>query len=116
MAACALFCMLLLQIAVAAYACPVQTPPSEPAPVMAGCEDMAMPDPEAPALCITHCQDGQIATPDVSPLQVPPSALPPLHFALTDALLPPVQAQYYEDVPVCRSDPPPAQRFCSLQI
>lgn len=116
MAACALFCMLLLQIAVAAYACPVQTPPSEPAPVMAGCEDMAMPDPEAPALCITHCQDGQIATPDVSPLQVPPSALPPLHFALIDALLPPVQAQYYEDVPVCRSDPPPAQRFCSLQI
>ncbi len=116
MAACALFCMLFLQIAVAAYACPIQAPPSEPAPTMAGCEDMTMPDPEAPALCITHCQDSQIATPDLNPLQVPPSALPPLHFALTEALLPPVRAQYYEDVPVCQSDPPTAQRFCSLQI
>ena len=36
--------------------------------------------------------------------------------SLTEALLPTVQAQYYEDVPTCRSDPPPAQRFCSLQI
>ncbi|MFZ5635425.1 MAG: hypothetical protein ACOY82_02450 [Pseudomonadota bacterium] len=115
-AACVLCCMLLLQVAVAAYACPVQAPPSDPMPAMIGCEEMTVPDPEAPGLCIAHCQDGQIATPDVNPPQVPPSALPPLHFALIEALLPPVRAQYYEDVPVCRSDPPPAQRFCSLQI
>ena len=116
MAAWALLCMLYLQVALAAYVCPVQAPPSQPAPTMAGCESMSMSDPEAPALCITHCQNDPVATPDLNPLQVPPSALPPIHFALTAALLPPVQAQRYEDVPVCRSDPPPAQRFCRLQI
>lgn len=108
--------MLFLQIAVAAYACPLDAPASRPAPTMAGCDDMTMPDPESPALCTTHCQDDPIAAPDGSPLQVPPSGLPPMHYALTEALLAPVQAQHYEDVPVCRSDPPPAQRFCRLQI
>ena len=116
MAACALFCMLFMQVAVAAYVCPIQAPASETAPMMAGCEGMMKPDPAAPTLCVAHCQDGQVAAPDFNPLQVPPSVLPPLHFALAEALLPPVQAQYYEDVPVCRSDPPSAQRFCSLQI
>ena len=37
-------------------------------------------------------------------------------FALVQALLPPVHAQFYRDVPVCVSDPPPLQRFCSLLI
>jgi hypothetical protein len=115
-AAWALLCMVFLQIAVSAYACPIEAPLPEPMPAMAGCEGMTAPDPEAPGLCIAHCQEGHIATPDLSPLQVPPSALPPLHFAVIEALLPPTRAQFYEDVPVCRSDPPPAQRFCSLQI
>ncbi len=110
-----LLALLFQQVALAAYLCPTEAP-VEPTSVMAGCEDMQMPDPEAPALCQQHCQRDQVTSPDLKSPQVPPLALPPVHFALTEALLPPVQAQHYEDIPVCRSDPPPAQRFCSLQI
>ena len=110
----ALLVFLFQQAALAAYMCPIEAPP--PQGVMAGCEGMEMPDPAAPALCDQHCQRGHVTTPDAKAPQVPSLGLPPLHFALTAALLPPVEAQYYEDVPPCRSDPPPAQRFCSLQI
>ena len=84
--------------------------------MMAGCEGMEMPDPTAPVLCDQHCQREHVTNPDLKAPQVPPLALPALHFTLTEALLTPVQDQHYEDVPTCRSDPPPAQRFCSLQI
>ncbi len=112
-----LLALLFQQLALAAYACPIsETPPEPPKAVMAECVGMEMPDPDAPALCDQHCQRDHVTSPDVKAPQVPPLVLPPLHFALTTALLPPVEAQYYEDVPTCRSDPPPAQRFCSLQI
>ena len=111
----ALLALLFQQLALAAYACPTAEAPP-PQVVMAGCEGMEMPDPAAPALCDQHCQRDHVTNSDAKAPQVPPLALPPLHFALTAALLPPVEAQYYEDVPTCRSDPPPAQRFCSLQI
>lgn len=110
-----LLALLFQQVALAAYICPTEAP-VEPPSVMAGCEDMQMPDPEVPALCQQHCQRDQVTSPDLKSPQVPPLALPPLHFALTEALLPPVRSQHYEDVPLCRSDPPPSQRFCSLQI
>lgn len=112
----ALLALLFQQAALAAYACPISVTPPEPMTMMAGCEGMEMPDPAAPLLCDQHCQRDHVASPDLKAPQVPPLALPALHFALTAALLPPVQAQYYEDVPTCQSDPPPAQRFCSLQI
>ena len=112
----ALLAFLFQQVALAAYACPISEVPPEPRMVMAGCDGMEMPDPDAPTLCDQHCQRDHVANPDLKTPQVPPLALPPLHFALTEALPPPVRAQYYEDVPICRSDPPPAQRFCSLQI
>lgn len=112
----ALLALLFQQVALAAYACPISETPPEPQMVMAGCEGMEMPDPQAPALCDQHCLRDHITSPDLKAPQVPSLALPPLHFALTEALLPPVEDQYYEDVPTCRSDPPPAQRFCSLQI
>ena len=112
----ALLALVFQQLALAAYACPINEAPSEPQRVMADCEGMEMPDPQAPALCDQHCQRDHIANPDSKTPQVPPLALPPLHFALAAALLPTVQAQHYEDIPICRSDPPPAQRFCSLQI
>ncbi len=111
----ALLALLFQQIALAAYACPnVQVPP--PHARMIGCEDMTIPDPGAPALCDQHCQRDHLTTTDVRTAQVPPLALPPQHFDLAASLLPPVPAQYYRNVPTCRSDPPPAQRFCSLQI
>jgi len=111
-----LLALLLQQFALLAYACPIAETPPRPATTMIGCEGMEMPDPEAPALCDQHCQRDHVATPDAKPLQVPPQALPPPHFALSEAMLPRTQARHYQDVPVCRSDPPPAQRFCSLQI
>ena len=115
--ACLAFCALLLQqIALLAYACPAVFPAPASETPMVGCEDMQMPDPEAPVLCQQHCQRDQLTSPDLKSPQVPPLALPPPHFALTEALLPPVRSQHYKDVPLYRSDPPPAQRFCSLQI
>ena len=112
----ALLALLFQQVALAAYVCPVSETPPEPKAMMAGCEGMEMPDPTAPVLCDQHCQREHVTNPDLKAPQVPPLALPALHFTLTEALLTPVQDQYYEDVPTCRSDPPPAQRFCSLQI
>lgn len=112
----ALLALLFQQAALAAYVCPISVTPPEPATVLADCERMAMPDPDAPALCEQHCQRGHVTHPDLKAPQVPSLALPSLHFALTSVLLPPAHAQNYEDIPTCRSDPPPAQRFCSLQI
>lgn len=111
-----LLALLLQQFALLVYACPVAETPPEPVTTMIGCEGMEMPDPAAPALCDQHCLRDHVANPGPQAPQVPPAALPPPHYALSAALMPPAQAQYYEDVPVCRSDPPPAQRFCSLQI
>lgn len=112
----AVLALLFQQFALAAYACPIAQTPPVPKMVMAGCEDMEMPEPDARVLCDQHCVRDHVISPTLKAPQVPPVVLPPLHFALTEALLPPVQAQYYENVPTCRSDPPPAQRFCSLQI
>lgn len=111
----ALLALLFQQVALTAYACPIEEAPPEPRMIMAGCEGMDMPDPEAPALCDQHCQRSHVTNPDLKAPQVLPLALPPLHFTWTEAL-PPAQARHYEDVPLCQSDPPPAQRFCSLQI
>lgn len=112
----ALLALLLQQLALLAYACPIAETPPEPTVAMVGCEGMEMPDPEAPALCDQHCQRDHVANTGLQVLQVPPSLLPPPHFDLAEALPGTVRAELYEDVPVCRSDPPPAQRFCSLQI
>lgn len=112
----ALLALLFQQAALAAYACPQIQAPQQTEMAMAGCEGMEMPDPGAPALCDQHCLRDHVTSPDLKAPQVPALALPPLHFALTATLLPPAQAMHYEDVPTCRSDPPPAQRFCSLQI
>lgn len=112
----ALCVLLFQQLALVTYACPIAETPPQPAQAMAGCEAMEMPDPDAPALCDQHCLRDHVTAPDLKAPQVPALALPPVQFALTEALLPPVRAQSYRDVPVCQSDPPPAQRFCSLQI
>lgn len=112
----ALLALLFQQVALAAYTCPTTGVPPQPQALMAGCDVMEMPDPDAPALCDQHCQRDHLTTPDLRVTQVPPLALPPPHFDLVASLLPPVPARYCEDVPTCRSDPPPAQRFCSLQI
>lgn len=111
----ALLALLLQQVSMVVYACP-QTEMSPPQVMMSDCEGMEMPDPAAPLLCDQHCQRDHLTTPDLRVAQVPPLALPPPHFDLAASLLPPAPAQYYKDVPTCRSDPPATERFCSLQI
>jgi hypothetical protein len=108
-----LLALLFQQVALASYVCPNAETPTQTVS-MAGCEGMEMPDPDAPALCHQHCVRDHVTSPDLKAPQLPMLALPPLHFAMV--LLPPVEALHYQDVPTCRSDPPPAQRFCSLQI
>ena len=98
-----------------AYACPLESVEAGQATLMVGCEEMPAPDPDAPALCDQHCLRDHITTADAKAPQAPyQPAL--VAFALAQALLPPVHAQFYRDVPVCVSDPPPLQRFCSLLI
>lgn len=110
-----LWALLLQQLALAAYACPLESVEAGQSTVMVGCEEMSAPDPGAPALCDQHCQRDHVAPADVKAPQVPYQ--PALAtFALVHALLPPVQAQFYRDIPPCVSDPPPLQRFCSLLI
>lgn len=111
-----LLALLFQQIALAGYACPIDEAPSPSRTVMAGCEGMAMPDADAPMLCHQHCLRGDVASSDAKLPQVPALGLPPPNFTFIAALLPSIDALRYEDVPICRSDPPPAQRFCSLQL
>lgn len=111
-----LWALILQQLALVAYACPAEQSTASATAIMAGCEGMEAPDPDAPALCNQHCQRDHVATSELKSAQVPPLVMPAVQFALIEALLPPIQSQHYRDVPVCLSDPPAAQRFCSLQI
>lgn len=111
-----LWALVFQQLALVTYACPLQQPAAPTEQVMAGCESMTNLDPTAPILCQQHCQRDHVTTPDLKTLQVASLAPLPLMFGLIDTRLPPVEARHYRDVPVCLSDPPPAQRFCSLQI
>lgn len=108
-----LLSLLFQQVAIAAYACPLdQMPP--PSEAMVECESMKAPD--SPALCEKHCNPDDSTTPDVRVAQVPPVVLPPIRFDFTHTLLAPPSAQHYCNVPPLRADPPPAVRFCSLLI
>ncbi|WMJ69177.1 hypothetical protein [Stenotrophomonas sp. 24(2023)] len=112
----ALLALLFQQVALASYACPTNDAPPPRAGMMAGCTGMDMPDADAPMLCDQHCLRDHATSTDLQAPQVPALGLPPVYFALADALLPPAHSQHYEDVRTCQADPPPAQRFCSLQI
>ncbi|MBX3726017.1 MAG: hypothetical protein KF823_08865 [Xanthomonadales bacterium] len=113
----ALWALLLQQLVLVAYACPIeaQTPPDPVPMIMVGCDGMTALDPDYPSLCQQHCERDRVTTPDLKSPQVPPSTVPVL-FTSLETLSSSVQARRYRDVPACVSDPPPAQRFCSLQI
>jgi hypothetical protein len=112
----ALLMLLFQQVTLSTYACPIAETRLPTESMMLGCDGMEMPDPAATALCDQHCFSDYVAGPDLRGPQAPPLAMTPLHFALAATLLPSVEARSYQDVPTSRSDPPPAQRFCSLQI
>ena len=50
-----LWALLLQQLALVAYACPLESVEAGQATLMVGCEEMPAPDPDAPALCDQHC-------------------------------------------------------------
>ncbi len=109
-------CLLFQQMAAAAYACTLSQMPIAPAPMVSDCSGMAMPAPQSPTLCDKHCNPDARTLADAKLLHVPPSALPALAFGAAWSLLPATVAQHYRNVPVCRSDPLPTLRFCSLLI
>ena len=112
-----LLAVLLQQLALIAYACPAEAAPlGSDTAQLRGCEGMEKRDPAAPTLCDQHCRRDQVATPDLKTPLVPPVALPAVDYSLSTAMVPAVRAQNYESVPLWQANPPPAQRFCSLQI
>lgn len=120
----ALFGMLFMQLAVAAYACPglagsadsqAAVAAGAPASSMPGCDQ---PDPAKPALCHAHCQDGKSSLdkpemPVVSPAAVIVSAiLTPLD-PLAPACLPGAEPPSF----LQRSTAPPISiRNCCFRI
>jgi hypothetical protein len=112
----AIFCLLLQQVALAAYLCPTDAGRAVMSATSAGCAEMNQAHVEtAVALCATHCHPDQTSAADAAKLSVPPLALPPVVF-------PPMVGQsassdrLHADVPIARSDPPPRLRYCSLLI
>jgi hypothetical protein len=108
--------LLFQQVALAAYACTLTQPPTEPS-AMPGCAEMSMPAkaPPPPALCQKHCTPDQSIAADHVPPTVPALALPPLLFApLFDQSI--SHVALVAAVPIARSDPPPRLRYCSLLI
>lgn len=109
-------CLLFQQLALAAYACPLNQLPPEMAAMAEHCAEMGMQQAEDnPALCAKHCAP-DISTPaDQAKVSVPALALPPLEFA--PVLMTPVsRVAVQANTPIERSDPPPRLRFCSLLI
>jgi len=109
-----LLALLLQQVAMAGYACPLTQLPAQQQAMMAECQEMEMGD--SPVLCEKHCNPDNSTSPDLKVASVPPVALPPPRFEFSQSLIPLPSARDYEDVRVCQSDPPPLLRFCSLQI
>lgn len=110
-----ILCLLFQQVALAAYACPLEQMPSETAAMAERCAEMSMgAAQDNPALCAKHCAPDPSTAADQAKLSVPALALPPPEFA--PVLIAATQATVQADTPIRRSDPPPRLRFCSLLI
>jgi len=111
-----IFCLLFQQVALAAYACPMEQMPAEMTAMAEHCAEMGMQQAQDnPALCAKHCSPDFSTAADHVKLAVPALALPPLGFA--PVLVSPVtHGAVQVDVPIAQSDPPPRLRFCSLLI
>ena len=109
-------CLLFQQVALAAYACPLEQMPPETAAMVEHCAEMGMQQAQDnPILCAKHCAPDHSTAADHVKLAVPALDLPPLAF-------PPVLATsgncvaVRAETPIERSDPPPRLRYCSLLI
>ena len=109
-------CLLFQQIALAAYACPMEQMTPEMAAMTEHCAEMGMlPDQDNPTLCAKHCSPDVSTPADHAKLSVPALMLPPLVFA-TVLATPMTHVAVQAEIPIARSDPPPRLRFCSLLI
>jgi len=111
-----ILCLLFQQLALAAYACPMEQMPPRIEAMAADCAEMGIPQAEDnPALCAKHCSPDLSTPADQAKLSVPALMLPPLAFAPVLAT-PVTHAAVQAEIPIARSDPPPRLRFCSLLI
>ena len=116
----ALFSMLFMQFAVAAYACPTLTgaPDSSIGAAMAAMPDCDQVDAEEPALCHVHCQDVK-STLDKSqsPLVAPPLRAVSALFAPLEAIvLGPLRAADRDCLLLPSTSPPISIRHCCFRI
>ena len=108
-------CLLFQQVAMAAYACPLDRMPADTVAMTRQCASMGMEHvKQSPALCAKHCAPDLSVFADHAAFAVPPLALPPATFELL--VQPAAHGTMVADVAVDRSDPPPRLRYCSLLI
>ena len=109
-------CLLFQQVALAAYACPMEQMPPQMEAMAEHCAEMGMQQAQDnPALCAKHCAPDISTAADHAQLSVPPLMLSPLAFA--PVLVTPVtRVAVQAEIPIARSDPPPRLRYCSLLI
>jgi hypothetical protein len=109
-------CLLFQQLALAAYACPMEQRPPAMTAMAEHCAEMGMQQAEDnPALCTKHCAPDVSTAADHAKLSVPALMLPPQMFARVSAA-PVTHIVLQSGIPIARSDPPPRLRYCSLLI
>lgn len=110
-----ILCLLFQQVALAAYACPIERMPPDMAAMADHCAGMGMQQArDNPALCAKHCAPDVTTAADHVLLSVPALMLPTGFSPILATPLTHVEVQ--AEVPIARSDPPPRLRYCSLQI
>lgn len=111
-----ILCLLFQQMAMAAYACTLPSMPADLVEMADECGQMGMEAAqESPALCAEHCSPDHVVTPDTGFAQVPPLALPPVHFKPRVAA-PLAHQSLAGQRPADCYQPPPRLRYCSLLI
>jgi len=111
-----IFCLLFQQVALAAYACPLERMPPDMTAMAGHCAEMGMQQTQDnPALCAKHCAPDLSTAADHAKLSVPALLLPSLAFGPV-LLTPLTHVTAQGEIPFSRSDPPPRLRYCSLLI
>jgi hypothetical protein len=108
--------LLFQQVAMAAYACPLEQAPQRMEAMSAHCAGMDMQQVrDNPVLCAKHCAPDLATAADHVLLTVPASLLPPTGLPPVLRVLSHHQGTHAL-VPIAQSDPPPRLKFCSLLI
>lgn len=107
--------LVFAQLAVSAYACPVLAAAIEDAQpaTTPPCHDMDM---DQPALCQSHCQDGQQNINDVQPAFAPAGFVPGLIVMIDSATQKPLQLPPASPLLLRSTSPPLSIRNCCFRI